>query len=96
MTQSITQIDKHFSPDVGVMLYSNFIIIDENSLPPHHLPPFLPFLGAPGISWDPTSAIGINIIIVVIILVIVISITEQIPTCYNSNGINVNWTLVGF
>ena len=104
MTQSITQIDKRFSPDVGVMFYSNFILIAENSLPLHHPPPSLPCLGAPGISWDPTCAVGINIIIIAIILPIInvivivvinllsiiISITEEITTCYNSNGININ------
>ena len=86
MTQSITQIDKHFSPDVGVMLYSNFILIDENSLPPHHPPSSLPFLGAPGISWDPTSAIGINIIIVVIILIIVSAIVIHRHQHYRANS----------
>ena len=84
------------------MFYSNFILIDENSL--RHPPPSLPFLGAPGISWDPTCAVGINIIIIAIILPIInvivivvinllsiiISITEEITTCYNSNGININ------
>ena len=88
------------------MFYSNFILIDENSL--RHPPPSLPFLGAPGISWDPTCAVGINIIIIAIILPIInvivivvinllsiiISITEENPT-YNSNGIIVNWMFGG-